>query len=254
MNGAEDAWTALLEECIVSGEKCGLSKVNETAADLKETLSRVAEELRTKPIAVGDTVVTYSTITAAYYAIVKTPNDLTAATEMLNNLINRENLTAVAEYFTGQYEGVQMGNEALWAIKCGDTTARSSDLEGIMGAVEYALESSPSFGAIQPVSGALCAQWPFKPKERYTGDFHTRTPNPVLFVGNTYDAATAIGSAYKMSERFEGSIVLEQKGFGVSSPSLPFLLDQFARISANSWCQSARVHRPGIGVHFQDYT
>lgn len=222
MDGAEDAWMALLEECIVSGKKCGLSHVNETAADLKETLHRVADELRSKPIAAGDTVISYSTITSAYYAITRNPNDLTNATEMLNNLVNRENLTAVAEYFSGQYEDVQASNEALWAIKCGDTTARASDVDGIMDSVKYALESSPSFGAIQPVSGAMCAQWPFEPKERYTGDFRTKTPNPVLFIGNTYDAATAIGSAYGMSERFEASVVLEQKGFGVSLVSLHF--------------------------------
>lgn len=235
----------LLEECIVSDEKCGLSRVNETAVDLKETLHRVAEELRSKPIAVGDTVISYSTITAGYYTIARNPSDLTTATEMLNNLVNRENLTAVAEYFSGQYEDAQASNEALWAIKCGDTTARASDIDGIMDSVEYALESSPSFGAIQPVSGAMCAQWPFEPKERYTGDFRTKTPNPVLFVGNTYDAATAIGSAYGMSERFEGSVVLEQKGFGVSLVS-----HTITRVALRLTCHLARVNCPRIGLYF----
>lgn len=248
MQDAEDAWIALLEECIEAGEKCGLAKVNETASDLKDTLHRVAEQLRTDPIAVGDTVLTYSTMTAAYYAIVKNPNDLTNATEMLNNLVNRDNLTAVAEYFSGQYEDLQTSNEALWAIKCGDTTARASDIEGIMDSVEYAMESSPSFGAIQPVIAAICAQWPFEAKERYTGDFRTKTPNPVLFVGNTYDAATAIGSAYGMSELFDGSIVLEQKGFGVSSASL-----HSPSVALILTCQLARVYRAEIGVYVQGY-
>ena len=218
MNSADAAWTSLLEKCIAAGDKCGISHLNETAAELEETLNQVAEQFRINPVTVGDKVLTYPEILTLYYTMVKTPNDLTTATTLLNNLITGENLTAVAEYFETLSDAVAIGNEALFGIKCSDTTARSSDLEGVMEEIEYATQSSKMFGVIQHAQAMACAQWPFEAKERYDGNFKVETPNPVLFIGNTYDAATDIVSAYGMSKLFAGSVVVEQKGYGVSLP------------------------------------
>ncbi len=103
-----------------------------------------------------------------------------------------------------------------------------------MDSVKYALKSSPSFDAIQPTIVVVCAQWPFVAKERSMGDLRTKTPNPVLFVGNICGAATAIGSAYKMSELLKGSIVLEHKGFGVSSASIHSSSDVNTNLSTST--------------------
>lgn len=253
MLGADAAWSALLEECIAAGDKCGISQVNETAADLEETLTRVAERFRTSPVAVGDKVLTYAEVKTLYYMLVKTPNDLTTSTGIVNNIVTGENLTTVVEYFDALYSSVSTGNEALFGIKCSDTTARSSEMEGVMEEAEY-VEGSSYFGPIQHTQGMLCAQWPFEAKERYTGDFGVETRNPILFVGNTYDAATAVDSAYGMSELFPGSVVLEQKGFGVSAPTSQCLLDDhIGRVHTNIRGQLAWVNCAAIGVHLEGH-
>ena len=55
-------------------------------------------------------------------------------------------------------------------------------------------------------------------KERYTGGFSDiKTKNPLLFVGNTYDPLTPFVSAQNASAAFEGSVVLQHDGYGVSS-------------------------------------
>lgn len=60
-------------------------------------------------------------------------------------------------------------------------------------------------------------QWPFKAKGGYAGDFtNIKTRNPVIFVGNTFDALTPLVSAQNASAAFVGSAVLEHGGYGVS--------------------------------------
>jgi len=50
-----------------------------------------------------------------------------------------------------------------------------------------------------------------------------RTKNPVLLVGQTYDPVTPMASARNISAGFEGSVVLEVMGFGVSTDCIfPF--------------------------------
>ena len=85
-----------------------------------------------------------------------------------------------------------------------------------MDEVDYLMESSPEFGGVAPEFSMICARWPFEAKEVKTVDGDVETRKPVLFVGNTYDPATPVHSAYTMSELFPGSVVVEQKGYGVS--------------------------------------
>lgn len=136
---------------------------------------------------------------------------------MLYYLATGESLELAAEFLgTKPMTGAEA--DALYAIKCSDTVARASEREEVMPDIEYLLQASPTFGPMFPSAAMLCAQWPFEAKERYDGGFdNVKTPNPVLFIGNTYDAATSIDSAYNMTASFDGSVLVEQKGFGVST-------------------------------------
>ena len=117
-------------------------------------------------------------------------------------------------------------NEAVYGIWCSDKVPRTSDINDIIPGIEKASNisriagaSGPAYGIISPV----CAQWPYEAKERYGGDFHVKTKNPVLLLGNQYDPATPIESAHNVSSGFEGSRVLElENSIGVSSPGASF--------------------------------
>ncbi|SPO01895.1 related to hydrolases or acyltransferases (alpha/beta hydrolase superfamily) [Cephalotrichum gorgonifer] len=219
--GADRSWTAYLEECIKAGDKCPLSHLASTAEELDETLFKVLEEYRQNPVAIGDTVLTYSLLLTLYYVNIKSVGAPAAGAEIINNVVTRDNLTAVAEYIDVTTKGIEIGSEATFGIKCSDTVGREPDRQSAMPHIEQLLESSSKFGAILPSNAVVCAQWPFEAKERYSGDFEVKTPNPVLFLANTYDPATSIESARLMSSSFEGSVVVEQKGFGHGSISQP---------------------------------
>ena len=63
-----------------------------------------------------------------------------------------------------------------------------------------------------------CARWPLPgARERYDGDFRVKTKNPVLVVSAVWDPVTPLVSAKNVSSGFEGSVLLQRDGFGVST-------------------------------------
>lgn len=216
--GANAAWEAFLGECIEAGDKCALSSLNDTAADLAETLDRAAESYRTDPVATGEVVITYSAVRSFYYNLLKTLGNVEAVTGAIAKLVAREDLDKIGSGLgTTNAPGSMASDEAIFGISCSDAIPRADSLEEVMDEVEFEMASS-RFGGEMPYSTMTCAQWPFEAKERKTVDEEVETRNPVLIVGNTYDVATAVKSAYSLSKLFPGSVVVEQKGFGVSFP------------------------------------
>jgi hypothetical protein len=75
---------------------------------------------------------------------------------------------------------------------------------------------SPRFGDVATVTISTCAQWDFEAKERYGGDFRVKTSFPPLIIGNTWDPVTPLKSARNVTALFEGSVLLQHNGHGVS--------------------------------------
>lgn len=215
---ADDAFRAILADCIEAGDRCALSQVNSTAIELETTLRLLAEDFLRAPLAVNDTVIDYELVFTLYFLVIKYPTDIPNAASLINNLLHRENLTAVTEYYKTLNAGIAVGGEGLQGIKCSDAFPRTDDMADVMPEIEYMKETSNLFWPTTVSYPMLCAQWPFEAKERYSGDFNVKTRTPLLFIGNTYDPATPAASARNMSASFEGSGMLERNGYGVSLP------------------------------------
>jgi hypothetical protein len=187
--------------------------------ELEATLWNLAQDLRISPIPVGTTILDYSFIVTLYYLAIKEAAFQTIAPLVLA-ILERQDLESVIEYFEEAQTAIAPGNpDAIFGIKGSDTIPRYTELAGVMPDIEYMAQTSRLFWGITPAYATLVAQWPFEAKERYTGDFNVKTRNPILFVGNTWDAATPAASARNMSASFEGSVMFEQHGFGVSYPN-----------------------------------
>jgi len=109
------------------------------------------------------------------------------------------------------------GDDAIAGIKCSDATFRINDSTQIAPFVEEYKRKSLLCGDISTRDFIVCLQWPFKANGAYIGNFHVKTKNPLLFIGNTYDPITPLISAKNASSGFEGSVVLEYHAYGVSS-------------------------------------
>lgn len=176
-------------------------------------------KLKYNPVVVGSgTLVDYRTIKGAI-------SDGLYDTKLWSSLANAfhglltGNLTAAAE-LTADPESESVfpnnGPEARFGIRCSDSSLRTNNLTELYPLIDEFQAKSTLLGDMFSVIPLTCGQWPFHAKERYTGNFHVKTKHPLLFIGNTFDPATPLVSAQNVSAGFEGSVVLQHDGYGVS--------------------------------------
>lgn len=70
------------------------------------------------------------------------------------------------------------------------------------------------FGRIWTWISSVCAEWPFRDDDRYSGPFTAATANPVLVVANRYDPATAYEGAVVVDRLLPNSSLLTVAGWG----------------------------------------
>jgi hypothetical protein len=107
-------------------------------------------------------------------------------------------------------------DESPFAITCGDKELPEQTFSEMAPVFEALEEESRLLGSHGHILAAICQNWDIQAKERYTGNFEATTRHPMLIIGNTFDPATPLRSAQNVSASFEGSVVLENGGFGVS--------------------------------------
>jgi pimeloyl-ACP methyl ester carboxylesterase len=98
-------------------------------------------------------------------------------------------------------------------IACADSI-NPSDPRVWIRAARQADQRSPWFGAYWTWVSSTCATWPGSSADAFRGSFRTRTSEPVLIVGNTYDPATPISGARRLNTLFAGSRLLTLVGWG----------------------------------------
>ncbi|KAK4039895.1 TAP-like protein-domain-containing protein [Parachaetomium inaequale] len=214
---ADAAFRSILSQCIEAGPaKCALASINSTAADLEATLLGAAAKYGKLPIAAGSTVINSRLVKELLFIVIKYPGDVANAAVHISNLVTGTNLTEVAAYYNKLSGDIATGNDdAFYGIKCGDTIPRAESLNDVLPDAERMMETSELFGPGIASIVTQCASWPWAAKELYGGPFKgIRTRTPVLLFGNTYDPVTPLASAKNMSAAFEGSVAVEQHGFG----------------------------------------
>ena len=72
----------------------------------------------------------------------------------------------------------------------------------------------PHFGALWTWDSSVCSIWPARDTDRYTGPWRATTSNPVLVVGNYYDASTPYEGAVTASRLLKNARLLSYAGWG----------------------------------------
>ncbi|RMZ41762.1 proteinase [Aspergillus flavus] len=218
--------------CFAAPELCPLAKIYSSAANLEAAIYVMLDELKFNPIPIPSNggVITYtdvkSTIKEALYA----PNSWPLTSELIYYVQTR-NATVLGSsevYSTVKSYGLSASltsssNEVESGIRCSDKAASASMSDVLpYSNVRASLSRIASDGANTDMR---CAQWNKKmyAKERYTGDFDVKTPHPVLVLSNRYDPSTPLAAAKNLTATFEGSVLLEQNGYGHTTLSVPSL-------------------------------
>lgn len=238
---SDTVFSAIFETCVANPENCTLAHTypNATGADLEDMVWTLLDDLKHRPITVGGTVVDYtflkSSIALSLYDTAGWPLQATLFDLILQYPGDRdEELATQIAALAGTIQGTSSEAataQALSGIHCSDRRVREPDYDAYLPVVEQLYNISSIYGDLTVGLNMECAQWAIEPAERYEGDFDVQTKNPVLILANSYDAHTPIVSARNVSSTFEGSVVLEIDGYGVSFFSVfaSFLSRRFLR-------------------------
>jgi hypothetical protein len=181
------------------------------------------ERFKYHPIGVGqmtlDNSFLYQTIQNSLYSIATWQNTTKLLDMLINGGIDESFVLSIASQTHPTNQQSLLGLTSVYiateAIHCVDRTARAGTYENFVPTMNELYETSKIMGRGDVSLSMACAQWQLEPKERYEGDFQVTPKNPVLLIGNSYDAHTPIRSARNVSAGFEGSVVLEVNGYGV---------------------------------------
>lgn len=155
-------------------------------------------------------------VAQSFYSASAWPNLTTALYMLLSGEIDEQSIIDFSGVESLEAQGTL--SMSTIGIHCLDRAARAKTWDEFLPAAHLLMNTSKAMGGAAMSLSMACAQWDIDPTERYQGDFQVRTKNPILVMGNSYDAHTPIRSAHNVSSGLEGSVVLEVDGYGVSFP------------------------------------
>ncbi|APA12989.1 hypothetical protein sscle_10g077590 [Sclerotinia sclerotiorum 1980 UF-70] len=119
-------------------------------------------------------------------------------------------------------EAVGNGDAATY-VKCGEgnSDVDKDSLEVMIKYEEELRRKSPLSASVMFNIRLSCAGWKSRTKWNFIGPFEQNTSHPILFIGNSADNITPLGSAIYNSNLFPGSSVLIQNSYGHTSASCP---------------------------------
>jgi len=227
---SDDAVRAYLKSCLDEPDACAIQRPNGTADSLYNEIVQLVEETKFQPIILGNNasvgLIDHGSLKLAINDQVKT--GMGAGTGSLLSLY----LNAILERDWVTYQKIlaslaapapkpptfpNNGPEAPYGIQCPDTELRFDNLEDIQPLVDFVYNESYFAGTQTIPLMIFCLRWKMRSKETFKGPFsNIKTKNPILFVSSPLDPATPMESARNTSQGFEGSVILQQNGIGVS--------------------------------------
>ena len=227
---SDKVFSGIFSGCVDNPSKCVLaqSQPDATAEELEAQAYAALEGLKREPLTLGTIILDYSTlkgfIATNLYGMEGWPT-----VALFFDLLIRGEVDALEELLLLLAGGDSSGQDdieiaksqlrttqALFGIHCGERTVRADTFEEIEPAAEKLFSMSRILADASSSVLMTCARWKVDARERYEGGFDVRTKEPVLVIGNTYDAHTPLVSARNVSSGLENSALLEVNGYGVS--------------------------------------
>lgn len=200
----------------------------------------------------GGIVINYSLVKSLLHSSLYNPAQWPGLAILIDAVLRGDLLGMAGAMAKSSGEDTAGYEEALYGIKCSDMRWHTNNLTDVMPTINARHNKSELFGDIADSMVTRCAQWPMSAKEIYRGDFKVKPKNPVLIIGNEHDPVTPLVSARNMTQRFEGSVLLEQKSYGVSiCPRRRSLLTPLTlNVTARELKPGVHLYRQGCQVLF----
>jgi hypothetical protein len=218
--------------CVAAADSCALASSNQTAVELAQTVDDLLESLKVNPLPLTiegyahnallspyegtSTLIDYTTVKQLIFSELYFPETWPLLSEGLQFLLDG-NATGFFEVMAILTGGGGDEGDALAGIEFGEQALRTDNVTTLDPLISAVTASSKWGGLDFGLENVIqSVRWKQTAKEIYSGDWQVQTKNPILIIGNTYDPATPLISARNTSASFEGSVVLQHNGYGVS--------------------------------------
>jgi hypothetical protein len=216
--------------CLANPDNCALAHRNLTAEELEQAVWDLLDHLKYNPVTIGNILLDYTLIKgyiiqnmydATGWRTLAVVLDVLLATAFGDRTGHVPPISTIQPGFLDMFD-VNVIREStqflssVAGIHCGERKRRFSTLEELMPVIRQLYGTSRLLGDVTVGLVMQCARWQMEAKERYEGNFKVKTKGPILILSNTFDGHTPIKSARNVSEGFEGSVLLEINGYGVS--------------------------------------
>ncbi|KAI4245683.1 MAG: hypothetical protein L6R42_010125 [Xanthoria sp. 1 TBL-2021] len=229
---SDNSFNGFFTGCAAHPEACELAQDAPTPADLKRKFYDLLYSLKYEPYVAkvkgNATIFDYNAVKALVQTALYSTKTWPILATGLHGLFAKTDtaVTALVPLQPKAPSGIypNEGPEAyIGGIRSSDVHFRTDNLTSLQPILEQFFAKSQILGDSLSSPLLTYVQWPFRAKGAYTGEFHIKTKNPILFVGSDRDARTPLVSAQNPSSGFEGSVVLQHGGYGHTSLAQPAL-------------------------------
>jgi pimeloyl-ACP methyl ester carboxylesterase len=217
----ENVFHGFVDECIKAGKDCSLTSLASTKEELLEILSNLGKELESDQISVYLNNTVYGILDHqklwfnGIFPTLYKPAGWHGLAERLANLLNGNATDAFLDY--GLERAFAMAGDALYVVHLNDGKSgpkhwpqKRTDLLDIL----LPAQNKSAFLAIENKFHFMKQQWSIPQTHGYVPKKGVKTAHPLLILSTTYDPICPLDSARVARDTFEGSRLVELKGYG----------------------------------------
>ncbi|KAL8813754.1 MAG: hypothetical protein Q9200_000007 [Gallowayella weberi] len=227
---SDRCFNGFITGCLANPQMCALAQEATDARELENKIYGLLDSIKYSPFVIGSDLVSgiidYSVLKMAIFTALYNPVTWPLLAAGIHGIIMKNATQAAKILALNAPEPTvfpSLGYEASQGIRSGDVSLRTNNLTSLLSLFDEFYATSRILGDTLSSPTLTYAQWPFKAKGGYTGNFQVKTKYPILFIGSDVDPVTPLASARNASAGFEGSVVLQHEGYGhpfVAQPSV----------------------------------
>lgn len=225
----ENVLLGFFDECIKAGKDCPLSSLGETKEELRDLVVDFADKLD-EPLSVYVNSTTWGLLkrediimTAIFPALYKPANWYVLADRLAKLLQGNATEAFLAYANTGPWTGF-LDLDTTTVIRENDGASGPDlwpqDRQELLDIIVPFMNSS-LFALMENGAYYSKQQWAVPKTHSFSPKYGVKTAHPLLILSTTYDPVCPLISARSANAAFEGSQIIELKGYGHCSLAMP---------------------------------
>ncbi|KAJ4209593.1 hypothetical protein NW759_013448 [Fusarium solani] len=229
MVDTENVLDGLLKECIKSGDECAMSSLADSWEGLKTKFLTFMSELKQQPLNVYVNNSVYGLLDyqkiwyGALFPVLYKPANWYNFADRIGKLMNGNATAALQDY---GLDDSPDGDDSFYTISLNDGVSGPKywpqDLDSLLNVIVPSFNRSV-FAQDDLVYFFAKQQWQIPKTHNYVPRNGVQTAHPLLILTTTYDPVCPLVSARSARAAFEGSRIIEVKGYGHCSVAVPSL-------------------------------